>query len=69
MGKKYKALDMDGMPLSDQAKLLPELCKKKYQVTIKLENGRLRYAFTNDPKVIEIYVKKIKATILKVAKL
>lgn len=68
MTKKYKALDVDGMPLSDQVKLLPEL-RKKYEITIQLSSGRIRYVFADHPQAAEIYVKTIKAKILKVRKL
>jgi len=68
MTKKYKALDVDGMPLSEQIKLLPEL-RKKYQITIQLSSGRVRYVFGDSPKAVEVYAKMINAKILKVKKL
>lgn len=67
--KKFKALDADGMPLDAQRKLLPELSKKKYQVSFTLKNGRVRFAFTDNPHVIETYVKTIDAKILKILKI
>ena len=69
MNKKFKTLDAEGMPLDDQKKLLPELRKKKYQVNVKLKNGRVRFAYTDDPEAVEAYVKTIDAKILKILKI
>jgi len=69
MIKKYRVPDTDGISVRDQKKLVPELPKKKYQVNIKLYNGRVRYLYLNDPFLAELYVVIIDATILKVTKL
>lgn len=69
MIKKYRTPDTDGISIRDQKKLVPELSKKKYQVNIKLHNGKVRYLYLNDPIVAELYVEIINATILKVKKL
>jgi len=67
--KEFRGLDSDGMSVRDQWKLEPELRKKKYQATIKLPNGRVRYLYLNDPHIAELYVNIIGAKILKIRKL
>ena len=67
--EKFKILDTDGMPIPEQAKIIPLLRKRKYQVSIKLKNGKTKYIYLNDPKIAEIYVKGIEAKILKVNKI
>ena len=69
MSKKYKVLDTDGMPISDQYKLIPYLPKNKYQLNIQLKSDRVRYAYVDEPKIAEIFVKNIGAKILKIIKL
>ncbi len=59
MSKKPKVLDTNGMPLDDQRKLIPHLPVKEYEVRFKLKTGRIRYAYVDNPQVVELYVKKI----------
>ena len=67
--KKYKCLDLGGMPLSEQWKLESEIRKYKYQVKIRLSSGRIRYLHCNEPGPIELYAKGINAKIIWVKKL
>ena len=67
--KKIPGLVGTGISVRDQYSLEPELCKKKYQVNIKLSTGKVRYLYLNDPNVAELYVTIIGATILKTSKL
>jgi len=67
--KEFRALDAGGIHVRDKWRLEPELRKKKYQVNIKLRNGRMRYLYLNNPDVAELYVKVIRAKILKIIKL
>lgn len=67
--KEFKSLDSGGIFVRDQLSLEPKLRKKKYQVNIKLRNGRVRYLYLNNPDIAELYVKVIRAKILKIIKL
>ena len=67
--KKYTGLDVDGMPLADQWKLESKLREYKYQVKIKLSNGRIRYVHSNEQKAVEAYAKGINAKIVWIKKL
>ena len=67
--KKYKGLDVDGMPLKDQWKLEPEIRKYKYQVKIKLPNNRMRFVHSNEKQAVEAYARTVNAKILWVKEL
>lgn len=64
-----KGLDADGWPLEDQAKLLPMCSEMAYQVNFKLPNGRVRFAYTDTPGILERYLKAKKAKIVRIKKL
>ena len=64
--KKFKALDGGNLSLSEQLKLAPAVTKKKYQVKFQLRNKRIRYAYLDNPKVIEVYLCAIGAKILNI---
>jgi len=67
--KNYIGLDFDGMPLTDQWQMESELRKYKFQIKIRLRNGRIRYLHANSKKVVEAYTKGIRATIVWVREL
>ena len=56
----------DGISVRDELTLEPKLREKKYQVNIKLVNGKVRYLYLNNPVTAEIYVHIIDAKILKI---
>lgn len=55
-----------GISVRDELRIEPKLRKKKYQVNIKLVNGKVRYLYLNNAVTAEIYVQIIHAKILKI---
>ena len=67
---KKKILDVR-IPKEEQEKSEPlkkELKKKKWQVTFENFNGKIRYAYCDDPETVEEYLKNRGATIWEVVK-
>lgn len=62
--KKFKGLDLDGMPLKEQWRLSATLKKYKYQVKVQLPNGRIRFIHVNEKEAIEAYIKVTKSKII-----
>lgn len=67
--KKFRGFDNTGISVRDEYTLDPKLCKKKYQINIRLPTGKVRYLYLNEPSIAELYVKIIDAKILKIKKL
>ncbi len=67
--KKFQGFDNTGISVRDQNILDPKIREKKYQINIKLSNGKVRYLYLNDPHIAEIYIQIIGAKILKIKKL
>ena len=67
--KKFQGFDNTGISVRDEYTLDSKLSKKKYQINIKLSNGKVRYLYLNDPHIAEIYIQIIGAKILKIKKL
>ena len=64
---KKKVLDVR-FPKEEQEKnvgLLEKIIEQKYQATIELADGKIRYMYGNDPVELELYAKSIGAKILK----
>jgi len=68
---KIKILDADTTKWSkkDKEKIKPHLKKYSYQVNFQQTNGKVRYAYCNDPIPVELYLKSQGSKILKVLKL
>lgn len=62
--KKYKCLDLDGMPIKEQQRLSSEIKKYKYQAKIQYPNDRIHFIHVNQKEAIEAYVKVNKSKII-----
>ncbi len=68
---KKKILDVR-IPKEEQEnspKLIAHLAAKKYQVTVEDKDGKIRYAYGDDPVILEMACKSWGFTILKTTKL
>lgn len=69
MSEKKKVLDLKGMSLTDQKKVMEAgAIAKDWQITFEQADGKVRFALTSDPKLAEQYLKQSGAKILKVEK-
>ncbi len=66
--EKKKILDVK-IPIKEQEKLLPFLKDKKYMVCFEEYNGKVRYAYGDDPIVLEMGITSIRGKILKITKI
>jgi len=67
MDNSKRILDIGGMSLTDQAKAMKRTAlEKDWEITFQQADGKVRFALTSDPKLAEVYLKKIGAKILKV---
>lgn len=62
--KKYKCLDLDGMPIKEEWRLSAQIRKYKYQVKIQSLDGGVRFIHVNQKNAIEAYVKVNKSKII-----
>jgi len=67
--KKIRTLDGGGISVRDHWMIEPQVRNKKYQVNIKLPNGKVRYLYLDDPNIADLYIRLIGAKILKIRKL
>lgn len=68
---RFKILDVR-MPKEEQEKsepLLDVIRKKKWQVDFKKPDGKVRFAYTDNPEPVEVYLKAQGFKILKVHRL
>lgn len=67
MSEKKKILDLKGMNLTDQKKVMESSAiAKDWQITFKQADGKVRFALTSEPETAEAYLKQTGAKILKV---
>ena len=62
-----RILRADGIPQEQiPTKILKQIAGRKYYLKIKLLNGDVKYAYTDEIDTVEKYLKSINATILEV---
>lgn len=62
--KKFRGLDLDGMPLKEQWRLSADIRKFKYQVKVQHRNGRVRFIHTNEEEAVKEYVRVTRCKII-----
>ncbi len=68
MSKKIQDIDSRKWTPEDFEQIKPKLNEYKYQISYKMPGGIIRSAFTDEPKIVEVYLKSINATIIKIIK-